>query len=199
MSDLFKDIGGEFRATDINPRSESSRTWFLNKVKSLGDANVGRDRMLRRPPLEQVPTALPGKMYMFWYNAKHSETLPFYDKFPLIILMDTAPGGMVGLNLHYLPISLRQTFFYGLLNRVNNTKYDDSTYLKVTYDYLKATRSAKAFRPCFKRYLTSHIRGQIVNVPASEWELAIHLPTSLFQNETEQEVHRHSKEMIGKY
>ena len=105
----------------------------------------------------------------------------------------------MGLNLHYLPLDLRRNFFYGLLNRVSDTKYDERTNLNITYDYLKATRGAKQFRPCIKKYLTKQIKGQIVNVPASEWEIAVHLPTALFQKATEDKVHSDSRDMIRNF
>ena len=199
MSDIFNDIGEEFRAEDLNPNSAKSRAWFREKVSSLGGKSFSRDQMLRNPPLKPAPRVLPGMMYMFWYNPKHASTLPYYDKFPLVILVDTFQGGMMGLNLHYLPMDLRRNFFYGLLNRVSDTKYDDKTYLKLTYDYLKATKSVKQFRPCIKKYLTKQISGQIVNVPASEWEIAVHLPTALFKKATEDVVHSDSRDMIRNF
>jgi hypothetical protein len=199
MSDLFKDIGDEFRAEDLNPNSAKSRAWFRKKVQSIGGQDISRDRMLRQPPLQPASRVLPGEMYMFWYNPKHASTLPYYDKFPLVILVDTFQGGMMGLNLHYLPLDLRRKFFYGLLNRVSNTKYDDTTHLQITYDYLKATKGVKQFRPCFKKYLTNNIVGQIVNVPSAEWEIAVHLPTALFKKATEQKVHSDSRDMIRNF
>jgi len=183
---------------DFSPRSKASQKWFLEKVKSFGDGAFDRNRLLRSGKVVENPS--PGMMYMFWYDPKLKKELPYYDKFPLVVLVDTGAGGMSGLNLHYLPIELRQKFFYGgLLNRSSDRKFNENTYMKITYDYLKSMRSLKAFRPCFKKYLTNHIRGRIVQVPAQEWELAIHLPTASFQKKSEAAVHRESEKMIGRF
>ena len=195
MADIHKELNDQLSGAMISPRSEASRKWFLDKVKSFSDVNRGA--MIRQSV--GVDSPIPGKMFMFWYEPKLSQTLPYYDRFPLIIMLDATRDGMLGLNLHYLPINLRRKFFFGLLNRVNNKRYDDSTYIKVTYDYLKAARTAKEFRPCIKRYLTTNIRGKIAYVPANEWEVAIHLPTAAFVKEDEAHVHRQSESMIERF
>ena len=195
MADIHKELNDELTGALINPRTEASRKWFLDKVQSFSDVNRGA--LIRQS--QGVDGPVPGKMFMFWYEPKGVKTLPYYDRFPLIIMIGATQDGMLGLNLHYLPTNLRAKFFYGLLNRVNNKRYDDSTYIKVTYDYLKAARSAKEFRPCIKRYLTKHIRGKIAYVPANEWEVAIYLPTAAFVKEDEATVHRISESMIERF
>ena len=42
-------------------------------------------------------------MYFFNYDPKHKETLPYYDRYPLVICVKLLPDGFHGLNLHYLP------------------------------------------------------------------------------------------------
>lgn len=198
MANAFEKAKSGLRSDGINPRSDESREWFLEKIGQIGK-NVNRDSMLRKPPLKPVSRVLPGHMFMFYYDPKHSQRLPYYDSFPLVLLLDTVRGGMSGLNLHYLPIDLRQKLFYGLLNRSSSGEFDDDTYLRITYKYLQSARSLKEYRPCFKRYLTEHIRGNIVKVPATEWETAVHLPTALFRKKQEQEVHRESERMIQRF
>lgn len=36
-----------------------------------------------------------GQMYMFYYDPKHKKTLPYYDRFPLIIMVGPAEGGFM--------------------------------------------------------------------------------------------------------
>lgn len=184
---------------EITPRSKIAQEWFLDKVRSIGDGSVDRNAMLKREPLKQASETIAGKMYMFWYLPKHKDTLPYFDKFPLVIPLDIEGQTLTALNLHYLPIDLRQGLFYSLLNRVSNQKYDDSTYLKVTYNFLKSNASLKAYRPCVKKYLAEGIMGRIVNVPASEWEVAVHLPTAVWRKRDEQYVHNRSREQIRNF
>ena len=191
---------------EIKAGSEESKKWFRKKLKSINKSSINRNRLLRDgldpdfPFSHETMTPYPGKMYMFFYDPKGKDTLEYYDRFPLILLVDTFTGGFEGLNLHYLPINIRQKFFYGgLMNTLSDKKFDESTYFKISYDRLKSARSLKAFRPCFKKYLTSQVRGSIVLVPSEEWEMAIHLPTSDFAKKEEGYVHNKSKEMIGKF
>ena len=48
-------------------------------------------------------------------------------RFPLVIVIDKAEGGFLGLNLHYLPPILRAKFLDALLDITSNDKYDEST------------------------------------------------------------------------
>ena len=183
---------------EISPRSEESQKWFLDKVKRTSGKEVNRNYLLRKG--KQTPAPQPGMMYMFRYDPKTKDKLPFYDKFPLIVLVDIGKGGFEGLNFHYLSIADRQRFFYGgLLNTASDKRFNEETFFKITYEYLKSTRSVKAFKPCFKKYLTTRVRGSIVHVPANEWEMAIHLPSSDFEKADEGIIHQKSKEMIGRF
>jgi hypothetical protein len=40
-----------------------------------------------------------GSMQMFFYDPKTKETLPYYDTFPLVVVVGPAEGGFYGLNL----------------------------------------------------------------------------------------------------
>lgn len=195
---VFEKVSGQLGELDINPRSEASRKWFLDMVDTMR-RGMSRDRIMRQQPIKQVATVFPGMMYMFYYDPKGSQTLPYYDSFPLIILLDIHEDGMTGLNLHYLPIELRQKLFYGLLNRLSSGSIDEKSYVKVTYNFLKASRNLKEYKPCFKKYLTKHIRGSIAKVPAPEWETAVHLPLALFRKKSEDTVHRESERIIQRF
>jgi hypothetical protein len=43
---------------------------------------------------------------------------------------------------------------------------------------LKAAAKFKWFKPCFKHYLTEHVKSRFALVPASDWEIATFLPTA---------------------
>jgi len=194
------------RPDDIRAGSEESKKWFRKKLKTINKSSVNRNKLLRDgldpdyPYSHETMTPFPGKMYMFFYDPKTKATLEYYDRFPLVILVDTFSGGFEGLNLHYLDVETRQKFFYGgLLKTVSDKRFDESTRFKITYDRLKSARSLKQFRPCFKKYLTGNVRGSIVNVPSEEWEMAVHLPTSDFAKKDKGYVHNESRKMIGRF
>jgi hypothetical protein len=197
MPNAFERLKSDFGESLLDPRTDASRKWFLDKVQQI-TYRPNRAAIMRKEPMREQARVLPGMMYMMYYHPKHEKTLDYYDRFPLIILLKTDSKGMEGLNLHYLPLNLRQKLFYGLLNTVGDDVTED-TYMKVTYEYLKGARSLKEYKPCYKRYLTEHIKGSIANVPAPEWEIALHLPLALFQKKDESFVHKESERIIERF
>jgi hypothetical protein len=160
----------------------------LKKMKK-----INMHKMLKDERLTKKPRPRKGEMYMFVYDPKGRKTLPYYDRFPLTILVEKAPGGFYGLNLHYLPLKQRAMFLDRLSAIANNQRYDETTRLKLNYALLKAAKKYKYFKPCFKHYLTAHIDSRIMKVEASEWDIAIFLPTENFAKKKKQFVWRESK------
>ena len=177
-----------FRA-GVQPRSDESQKWFRNKLKNIGQVN--RQKLLRDSALQRVARPRMGDMYMFFYDPKHKETLPYYDTFPLIIMVEKAPGGFYGLNMHYLPPVLRAKLFDGLAK--SDERYDENTRFRARYRLLQSVRKLKYFKPCFKHYLTKHVEGRISKVEAPEWEIALFMPTQRFKKATATKVYADSR------
>ena len=71
--------------------------------------------------LSQVAeTRLPeiGELCFFSYSAAFPEKYPFYDRRPLVYVMDFQGDKMLGGNLHYLNPSYRGGIAQGLVNKV---------------------------------------------------------------------------------
>jgi len=194
MSNLFQKLGYEAFRAGINPRSQEARDWFRRKAQSL--SRVNRLELLQDDALKLTNRQLVGSMQMFFYDPKHKETLPFYDKFPLAIIVGPAPGGFYGLNLHYLPAVLRAKFLDALLNITSNDKFDETTRFELSYKMLNGARNMRYFKPCYKHYLTSHVKSRFARVAAPEWEIATFLPTADWQKQSQSKVHAASRKMI---
>lgn len=177
----------------VAPRTKQSLNWFKRRLKNF---TVSRPALLKDEELLRVEKPLPGRMYMYFYDPKHKETLPYYDRFPLIILVDKAEGGFRGLNLHYLPPTLRAKFFDKLTEFTNNKKYNETTRFRLKYNFLKGASKLKEFKPCFKRYLTSNVESRITQVPATEWEVALFMPTEQFKKSSKSSVWQKSRKLI---
>ena len=83
-----------------------SMNWYQNQIKNLRSMNTNVNSMLtgHRDLRAQI---VPGGLYLFQYDAKHKDTLPYWDKLPLVFPFRKVPDGFYGLNLHYLPYGLR--------------------------------------------------------------------------------------------
>jgi hypothetical protein len=192
MSNLFAKVEYEAFRAGITPRTKESREWFRKKVQNM---RVNRRELIDNEPLEKKSRSAVGNMYMFFYDAKYRNTLPYWDAFPLIIAVGPAEKGFYGMNLHYLPIPLRAKFLDELINITNNKRYDETTKFEVSYEFLKSSTKFKYFKPCFKHYLTKQVEGKLAYVPPPEWEIATFLPTAQFQGNKNQ-VYKDSREML---
>ena len=177
----------------IKPRTKESAEWFEEKMSDL-IRPIDRRKLQREAlALRGYVTPHVGRMYMFFYRPKGINTLPYYDIFPVTILMDVKKEYFQGLNLHYLPLDLRQEFFTRLLERSNKRVYDKQTFFRIDYDYLKSLRRFRAFKPCFKTYDYKNVVGRVTNIPSSEWETVMNLPTALWRKAPESKIHARSR------
>ena len=191
---FFTNLAAKAFRAGITPRTDASRKWFQGEVRNI--RNVNRRKLLKDPALEPRNRARVGSMYMYFYNPKHEATLPYYDLFPLTIMVQPVPGGFHGLNLHYLPPALRARLFDSLINLTNNKRYDESTRFKLTYDMLKSASKMRFFKPCYKHYLYSQIEGRVAMVESPAWEMALFLPTEQFRKSTKTAVWKDSRQAI---
>ena len=201
MSNIFNRLELQAFRAGITPRTKESREWFMNKAKNM--RNINREKLIREEPLQQRTalrnlsrTGLVGTMQMFFYDPKHKETLPYYDLFPLIIVVGPAKGGFYGLNLHYLPPILRAKMLDSLMDTANMKATDDAKF-QITYKKLQAVSNLKYYEPCFKHYLTKHVKSKFAEVPMPEWEIATFLPTAQFRKANSKKVYADSRKTIG--
>lgn len=190
---LFQKLEAEAYRKGLTARSEEARKWFRAQIKAMGQIN--RNKLLKDSYLEPKPRALPGRMYMYFYDPKHADTLPYYDKFPLTLMVQPAPGGFYGLNLHYLNPLVRAKLLDKLMATANNQRFDETTKLKLNYNLLSSVRKYREFQPCFKHYLLDHVESRMVQVHPPEWDIAIFLPTEQFEKRNKRYVWNESKKI----
>ena len=173
-----------------------SEGWFKDKVKEItakgkeiGKGAVGsvRRQFSRTNPSQfykeaenkiSVGGIRPGSLFAYWYDPKWAKKLPYYDEFPMIMMIEKAKGGFFGLNFHYLPPMLRAR----LLDRVKAAG--------ISWDGIKKIDVVK---PAIKRYLSGHVGGRVVVIPEDEEELSIFLPLERFKKASTASVWADSK------
>jgi hypothetical protein len=194
MPSLFSKIQSDIERAGLLPRTVQSKDWFIRKIKSI--TRITPSKILNDDSLIVRSKPLIGRMFMFLYDPKGKETLPYYDRFPLILMIGPAKGGFYGLNLHYLPPRTRAVFFDRLMDYMTNQKYDESTRLRLSYSMLSSTAKMRAYAPCFKHYLFKHIVSKTVEVLPKEWEIALFLPTDTFIGETSATIWSKTKNLV---
>jgi hypothetical protein len=176
MAQLIDRIKQSLAKQGLTPGTNAARTWLRAKVKELAPSKAAlmKDRERLRD------SSIVGKMYFYYYDPKTKDKMEYYDRFPLVIPIETYPDGFLGLNLHYIHPKQRMILLDKLSNTASNKKLDANTRLRISYDYLK--RASKAFEatPCIKRYLFGHVESRFLEISADEWDIAIILPVESF-------------------
>lgn len=197
MAVLFDEILTKgVRAGQVPARTSKARDWYRDTAKDY--KNVKENDFFGKKGDKNRMTAMPlvGSMYMYEYVAKTRDTLPYYDRLPLIFPYKKVAGGFYGLNMHYLPLPLRAKLMDALYETANNTQYDETTRLKLSYKILDDAAKFKEFRPCIKRYLTKQVQSKFMYVYPSEWDIALFLPTERFVGASKSTVFADSRRKI---
>jgi hypothetical protein len=93
---------------------KKSLQWFRSNLKSLSTSiQTEPSRMNQQEKMDSISALVnqdknvnrrrvfPGHMYFFDYKAE-TESLPYYDKYPLVYVLKVSAGEFYGANLHYL-------------------------------------------------------------------------------------------------
>lgn len=160
MNPLFRKFQNIAFNANLSDNTKRSKEHFARKV-SIEDDIHNIDRLTRG--LEVPRRIVPGMMLIYEYLAKGSGTLPYWDRHPLVFVLDVKDDGWIGVNLHYLHPMMRAKLFY------------DMDAKKVHFGSNKVTRNAT------KKYLASKVIGRVKEVPSNLWEVASQIPFENFQ------------------
>jgi|TARA_B110000046_G_C12958744_1_gene383499 hypothetical protein len=196
MSNIFNRLELQAFRAGVTPRTKESREWFRKKASNM--RSINREALMKEDQIKQrAKQGVIGSMQMFFYDPKTKDKLPYYDAFPLIIVVGPAEGGFYGINLHYLPPILRAKMLDSLMEVASSKNSDDAKF-NITYKRLQGIAKLRYYKPCFKHYLNSHVKSKFAEVPAPEWEIATFLPTAQFRKANSQKVFYDSRQSIGK-
>ena len=166
-----------------------STEWYRDKIKEFGQP--GAMDLIRDGKRNNNP--FYGRLNMFFYDPKYKKTLPYYDTFPLVLPLENYPDGFLGINFHYLPMTLRLELLDRVVDYSNNTKFDESTRLAVDYSKLKKINLIK---PALKRYLAGRDKTQFRRIDADEFTVAVLLPIARWKKASASEVYKDRRSMI---
>ena len=192
---IFQKIAQEGQTQDFSD-AEESRDWYRDKAQSIRSVNMKRELRNRDRTYNKMVATDIGRMYMFQYDPKGKDTLPYYDVFPLIFVLEKYNDGFLGMNLHYLPPVFRARLMDRLYSIERQDNLRESKKLRLNYGLLNSVAKYKYFRPTVKRYLNSQVRSRFLWVPYEEWDIALMLPTQRFSKSKANVVWRDSKQLI---
>lgn len=197
MESLIKRLEQETPA-ELEARSIESLRWFQQRVRNIKTTS---EAFYRQSSLNKARRYLEGRMYTFFYDAKTKEKLPYWDRFPVVLILDMYQGGFSGLNLHYIPPRYRVRLLYELYKYI---RLDDDTrdenmkpHIRIRYEMLRSMSKMRFFKPCYKRYLTQHIDGRALEITSDYWDVMAMLPLADWQKKQVREVYTDSIRKIN--
>lgn len=172
--------------------TQRSLNWYQTQIRAL--ATVRPNKLMSNAP-DIVTQIQPGGMYMFFYDAKYKDTLPYWDQFPLVLPFRKVPGGFYGLNLHYLPYGARFKILGTLQEFADDEKMSEDTRLQINWRLLNSSSRLDAIKPCVKHYLHDHLQSRFLKIKYPDWLTAALLPVEKFVGADKSTVWRDSRKM----
>jgi hypothetical protein len=148
FSDILKDSNRGFGFT----RSED---WYRAQV-----------RKYLKPPNDIEE----GDVLFFTYSPKGQFVLPYWDKYPLVRVLERYGDGFFGVNCHYVNPQIRAGLLKGTI--------------------------PQAPPKCLHKYLYAHIRGSLRQVPVNEIDGVSILPIEKFYKTVNKTIRPTKKEVI---
>ena len=197
MASLLDRVSDAIRGGTMGQEVKRSARWFQTKIKGLQGtlrnqwSSTNAPKFYREAETKVNPKVLRlranlGDLFAYYYRPKHMMTLPYYDQFPLVMLIGYEKDTFLGLNFHYLNPRLRAI----LLDRVT---------AKVGQGIIKWQKIAKIpqVEPCVKRYRYDHIVRKVIPIEEKENEIAIFLPLERFKKASKSKGWADSRKRIG--
>ncbi len=165
-----------------------SNKWFMKRISK--DIRLSRNNAFeqfkstsrKRTPKDK---GIIGRMLLFKYDARHKDTLPVWDMFPMGFVFNSFVGGngygesgvqyFSMINLHYLPPALRLKLFTELLKFNNDTALREKSKLILSWRVLKAFSKSELAAHCVKTYRADHVRSELLEISPRFWEICIFL------------------------
>jgi hypothetical protein len=165
MNKLFQKYRQELSENPHRAGSQRSKEWELKvfKQEHLIENLIKVTRGFDSPRIIK-----PGLLLTYYYSPK-TENLPYYDQYPLVLITEVNEKGWMGINIHYLPPSIRNKIL--LEDKVQLKRDVENRFIDVDERYIKFAT---------KRYLRKQVNGKITEIPPEEWKIAINLPFEKF-------------------
>lgn len=173
-----------------------SKTWFDQQSLLLSGRGVTAAKILSDRGNTLSSKVRAGDLYMFLYEPKTADKLPYYDRFPLVFPWRTTQDGFIGLNLHYLHYALRARLMDKLLEFKTTSKISEDTRIKISWEIINGMSKFAPAAPCVKQYLNSHVRSRFIKIDPVDWPTALMLPVEQFVGLNKQSVWRESQRAI---
>jgi len=177
---------------DLKKAAIRSKAWFQQQTTILNSQNITAQKVLKSNSNKVTRQVTPGSLYMFLYDPKTKDELPYYDMFPLVFPYKKVSGGFMGLNMHYLPYQPRVILLQRLMDFATDKALTDNTKIRYSWSLISGAAKFKWAEPCVKHYLNSHVKSPFRKIDARDWTTAMLLPVEQFVGASKNKVWKDS-------
>ena len=193
MADLLDKLSDTIRSGTVGKKTKRSAKWFQDKIKGLkGElknkfSSTNADKFYRESDNKINPNLMSkrvslGDLFCYHYDPKYKKTLPYYDMFPLIMLIGSDKDTFLGCNFHYLNPRFRAILLDKLTQKIGEGMPNWTKLSKI-----------REIAPTIKRYRFDHIDKKVIQIEEDEKEMAIFLPLERFKKASKSSVWSDSK------
>ena len=193
VTSLLSTLAKAVAKGEVRGRARRSAQWFREKLRGLkGEAknrfsSTNPDKFYRESPNKISPLSLKrraelGDLFCYHYDPKYKKTLPYYDMFPLIMLIGSDKDTFLGCNFHYLNPRFRAILLDKLTQKIGEGMPNWTKLSKI-----------REIAPTIKRYRFDHIDKKVIQIEEDEKEMAIFLPLERFKKASKSSVWSDSK------
>lgn len=150
--------------------------------------NKNFERMKTKRALEKSHT---GQILHYAYNPKYKDVLPFWDRFPTIIVLNQNSRYVLGLNIHFVPTSVRKKIIQFLLKK-NKYNIKNNRPIVASYDMFKSFLREINAVICIRKYIKSRMSHNCI-IPStyeSYIDSVVHLPTKKIYGMSQEDIYR---------
>lgn len=182
-------------------KDEKTTEWLARNLAKIKSSMMGNSFIANNKRVLKKPILSPGVMVFFGYTPKGKDYLPFWDEFPVVVVLDCNSDSILGLNLHYLAPATRAKFLNRLIRRASEPEWhlkDGKVKLAtfdISYPLIKnnsefdVTPSPKyTYEHCIKRYLYTGIVTKVALIDQSDWTKVPFFPLDKFRGMSREEV-----------
>lgn len=174
----------------------SSFRWYQDNIRRLGLNTIQPQKLMRSDIGEFVTRIDIGSMYLFMYEPKLAEKLPYYDTVPVVVVFRKVPDGFYGLNFHYLPPLQRMLLLDRMMQLVQDKSITENSRMLVTWRLLNNAARYPGVNVAVKRYLYEQVGSRLMRIFPKDWRKTIMLPVDNFEKESRNVVFNDARSKI---
>jgi hypothetical protein len=173
-------LAEEKKTAGLRTMSPNAVSWLKDKIEEIKKPST-IPTVISRETDRRASFLRVGMLYCFYYDPKTKADLPYWDRFPMVLILEKYDDGFLGLNLHYLPVRFRVAFLQKLMRFAILNDEHDIKRMRISYDILNAAKRYAEMKPCLKRYLRTHVKSKVLAIKPEEWDVAAMLPIQQFR------------------